>query len=54
MTRLLFSLIGFGVAIGLGVLVMIHGWGLYPVSWGWVVGGGIASGLLGALFQTMD
>lgn len=54
MTRFLFSLIGFGVTIGLSILVMIHGWGLYPVSWGWVVGGSIGGALLGALFQIKD
>lgn len=54
MTKFLLSLIGFGIAIGLGILVMIYGWGLQPVSWGWIVGGGVGSALLGAVFQLAD
>lgn len=54
MTRLLLSLIGFGIAIGLGVAIMIHGWGLKPVSWGWIIWGGIGSAVLAAIFQMAD
>lgn len=51
MTKFLLSFIGFGIAIGLGIAVMIHGWGLEPISWGWVIWGNIGAALLGALFQ---
>lgn len=39
---------GLSLAIGigsfaLGVLVMIHGWGIEPQHWGWIIGGGMAS-----------
>ena len=54
MTRFLLSMVGFGIAIGLGILILIHGWGLQPVSWGWIVGGGIGSAILGAMFQLGD
>ncbi len=54
MTKLLLSLVGFGIAFVLGIFVMIYGWGLQPVSWGWIVGGGIASVVLGAIFQMAD
>ena len=33
------SLFAAGVAIG--VLTMIHGWGLEPKSWWWIIGAGI-------------
>lgn len=51
MTKFLLSLIGYGLAIGIGILVMMFGWGLEPASWGWIIGGGIGGSLLGALFQ---
>lgn len=54
MIRFLLSLIGFFVAFGLGVLVMIFGWGLVPQSWGWIIFGGIAGAFLGSLFQSID
>ena len=54
MIKFLLSLIGFGIAFGLSILVMIYGWGLQPVSWGWILGGGLVSALLGGLFQLRD
>ncbi len=54
MTKFLLSVVGFGVAMGLGILVMIHGWGLQPVSWGWIVFGGAGGALLGGLFSLGD
>jgi hypothetical protein len=32
--------------IGLSVLVMIHGWGLEPKSWWWILGVGVCVTLL--------
>lgn len=54
MTKFFLSLIGFFLAIGIGIAVMIYGWGLQPVSWGWILGGGIGGALVGALFQLAD
>lgn len=54
MTKFLLSLVGFFVTIGLGILVALHGWGLEPQSWGWIIGGNIAASLIGALFQLAD
>ena len=31
------------------ILVMIHGWGLEPKSWGWIIGGYIVIYLLGSI-----
>jgi len=42
-------LISFAVAIGLGILVMINGYGLEVKSWSWVIWGGIGSSMVGAL-----
>lgn len=54
MTRLLLSLFGFFVMVGMSIMVMVFGWGLQPVSWGWIVGGGIAGSFIAALFQMAD
>lgn len=54
MTRFLLSLVGYFVALVLGICIMLFGWGLTPYSWGWIIGGGIGASLLGALFQLTD
>lgn len=54
MTKFLLALVGYGIAIGMGILVMLYGWGLQPVSWGWIIGGGIGGSLLAASFQLAD
>ena len=54
MTKFLLSVVGFAIAIAMGILVMIHGWGLEPQSWGWILGGGISGSILGALFQLAE
>lgn len=54
MNKLLLGLIGFGLSIGLGILIMIFGWGLEPISWGWVVWGNIGSALVAGLFLNAD
>ncbi len=28
-------------AVTLSILIMIHGWGLTPKSWWWIIGGGV-------------
>ena len=39
MQKLLAGLFIYVLAVGLGILVMIHGYGITPVNWWWVVGG---------------
>jgi hypothetical protein len=34
---LLLHLLAYAVMFIGGVLIMIHGWGLTPVSWGWII-----------------
>jgi len=43
----LLLLLGFSAV--LGVLVMIYGWGLTPVSWWWIIGGVIGTWVLALL-----
>ena len=33
------------------VLVMIFGWGIEPVSWGWIIGGYLMTAVIGAMFS---
>ena len=46
--------IGFILIGVLSVLVMIFGWGIEPVSWGWIVGGYLATAVIGAMFQGVE
>lgn len=34
-------LFGFIISMAIGIFVMIHGWGIEPKSWWWIIGGGI-------------
>ena len=52
--KFLFSLIGFFIAVGLGICVMLFGWGLVPLSWGWIIGGGIGGSLLATIFGLVE
>ncbi len=36
--RIVLILLGLSISIGCTILVMIHGWGLTPKSWVWIVG----------------
>ena len=38
--KLIVSMTGVALAIGLSILVMIHGWGLEPQSYWWIIGVG--------------
>lgn len=35
-----------------GILVMIYGWGLTPVSWGWILFGNLFGIVIAAFLQT--
>lgn len=48
---LLFAVAFYLAAFGMGWLVLINGWGLEPQSWGWIIGGTVASLILMALAQ---
>lgn len=37
--------------MGVSILVMIYGWGIQPVSWWWIVGGGIVVRVLIATIE---
>ena len=53
MIRFLFSFLGLVFVFIMGILIMMFGWGLEPVSWGWIIGGGLCSIFLGALFNSL-
>lgn len=41
------------VLFGLSICIMLFGWGLKPVSWGWVIWGGIGAIFLSAFIQVL-
>lgn len=41
MQKILSQLFLMCVAVALQVAVMMLGWGLHPLSWWWIVGGGV-------------
>jgi hypothetical protein len=51
--KLVLGLVCTGIIFGVSLLIMIHGWGLVPQSWGWIIGGYIVvvvAGLIPAIF----
>ena len=44
--KLMLSLCLMGLGIILSLAVMINGWGLEAESWGWIIGGSLASTIL--------
>jgi hypothetical protein len=44
--KLLIMLFAIAIAITFNVLVMQHGWGLEPQSWGWIIGVGVSGNLV--------
>ena len=51
MVKFLLAFTGFVIAFAMSILVMLFGWGLEPASWGWIIGGGLVSVLIGSLFS---
>ena len=51
MMALLLNLLALAVTFVGGLLIMIYGWGLTPVSWGWVVGGWFFSIIVAGFLQ---
>ena len=47
--KYLISLIGLSVSMTLGILVMIHGYGLEVVSWPWIIWGNLGASMVGAV-----
>ena len=42
------------LCIALGIGIMIYGWGLTPISWWWIIGGGAIGRLLIEIMSTMS
>uniref|UniRef100_A0A6H1ZAA0 Uncharacterized protein n=1 Tax=viral metagenome TaxID=1070528 RepID=A0A6H1ZAA0_9ZZZZ len=47
----LLIIVGFVVAVLTSILVMIHGWGLEPKSWWWIIGVSALGYTLSSLFM---
>lgn len=41
LSRFCTVVLGYIVSIGLGIVIMMEGWGLEPQSWWWIIGGGV-------------
>lgn len=54
MNKFLLSIVGYVFVMGLSIMVMINGWGLEVKSWGWVIGGGLLTTFIGALFSSAE
>lgn len=39
--RFLVTVFGLALGICVSILVMIHGWGVQPKSWWWIIAGGL-------------
>ena len=46
MDKFIAGLALFICAVGISILVMIYGWGLTPLSWWWIIGGGVGVKIL--------
>jgi predicted membrane protein len=44
--KIIISLVSISVAIWLSVLAMVHGWGLEPQSYWWIIGVGFGAQVL--------
>lgn len=48
--RVAMIMVGYSITIGFGILILIKGWGLTPVSYWWIIGVGIIANFVGVLF----
>ena len=51
MKNALVGLFGVTIVFGIGFATMVNGWGLQPVSWGWIIGGALSAALVSAVTQ---
>ncbi len=49
LNKFLVSLFGIFVSMGISILVLIHGWGLEPKSWTWIIVLGFIGNLAASL-----
>ena len=48
-TRFLLVVFGLAFSVVFSILVMIHGWGIEPKSYGWIIGIGVVSQIFAQL-----
>lgn len=46
-------LLSWGIIMLISILTMIHGWGIEPRNWSWIIGGQVFGVLTGAGIQTL-
>lgn len=51
MSKFLSAIFLTSLMILITVLVMIHGWGLEPKSWWWIIGGGVGLKLIVGIME---
>lgn len=51
MNKFSLALFGWFILMGVGILVMIFGWGLEPRSWGWILFGNTIGAIVASLFK---
>ena len=54
MLKLVGTIFAFALSGALGILVLIHGWGLKPVDWSWIIGGMIFQFMLYIIVATIS
>jgi len=47
--KFLVTVFGLCLAVALSILVLIHGWGLEPKSWWWIIGVGVFGQIMAQL-----
>ena len=53
MDKLIAAMALYTLIIIVGVLTMIHGWGLEPKSWGWIIGAGVFGQTVLSIMQAL-
>lgn len=48
--RIMLMLIGMAGLIWVNIMVMIHGWGIEPQSWWWIIGASVVGGVVSQMF----
>jgi len=50
LAALIISVMGYAFAVFAGILVQMHGWGLQPKSWWWIILGNLVGVIIAQFF----